>query len=59
MMQDKFFIIWQRLDDTQEVVVSEFVSAQEAKFFFTLLASTPTERSFIAFIKGSKVLVRL
>lgn len=59
MMQDKFFIIWQRLDDSQEVVVSEFASAQEAKFFFTLLASTPTERSFIAFIKGIKVLVRL
>lgn len=59
MMQDKFFIIWQRLDDTQEVVVSEFASAQEAKFFCTLLASTPKERSFIAFIKGIKVLAKL
>lgn len=59
MMQDKFFIIWQRLDDTQEVVVSEFASAQEAKFFFTLLASTPTQRSFIALIRGTKVLAKL
>lgn len=59
MMHDKFFIIWQRLDDSQEVVVSEFASAQEAKFFFTLLASTPAERSFIALIQGTKVLTKL
>lgn len=59
MMHDKFFIIWQRLDDTQEVVVSEFASAHEAKFFFTLLANTPTKRSFIALIRGTKVLARL
>lgn len=59
MMHDKFFIIWQRLDDTQEVVVSEFASAQEAKFFFTLLTSTPNQRSFIALIKGTKVLAKL
>ena len=57
-MQDKFFIIWQRLDDTKEVVVSEFASAQEVKFFFTFLSSTPNQKSFIALIRGTKVLAK-
>ena len=58
-MEETFFIVWQRLDHPQAVVVSEFADIEDAKTFCLLLNALPKRRSFIVMIKGNKLLSKL
>lgn len=51
-MRERFYVIWQHVEDPQMVVISQFETSQEASTFYRQINEIPNHRRFITLIKG-------